>query len=302
MKKEKDTGRGKLQWHPAFFQAMQMELDTYMDSLEFRHEYQLTAEPLRMDLLIIKKPKDLFIEKNIARIFRSDNILEYKSPEDYISVKSFLKVYAYANLYAAITPGVVLDDITLTFIGNRHPRKLLKYLAEARKYTVKETSPGIYRISGDYLPIQIVESGKLSGEENLWLKSLTNNLEIRNINAILEKGNEQAKEGGIDAYIDIILRANEKTLTEAKKMRKWESTLFEIAERNGMDLLEIAERNGMYQKWVDQGIEKGREEGMEKGLETVVRNASAQGLSLDIIQTITGLDKNTIIGIQGKSV
>ena len=98
----------KLQWHPAFLQALQLELLDYKNALQFNYEYQLTTEPLRVDLLVIKKPKDLAIDKNIARIFRSDNILEFKSPGDYLSVKDFLKVYSYACLYAAITPIVPL--------------------------------------------------------------------------------------------------------------------------------------------------------------------------------------------------
>jgi hypothetical protein len=47
----------------------------------------MPTEPLRVDLLIIKKPPSLAIDKNIARIFRVDNILEFKSPGDYLSVK-----------------------------------------------------------------------------------------------------------------------------------------------------------------------------------------------------------------------
>ena len=40
------------------------------------------------------------------------------------------------------------------------------------------------------------------------------------------------------------------------------------------------------------------EEGMERGVETVARNALAQGLPIDVIQTITGLDKDAIIRIE----
>jgi hypothetical protein len=118
----------KLRWHPAFLQAIQLELIDYKDSLEFTYEYQLTTEPLRVDLLIIKKSPGLVIDKNIARIFRSDNILEFKSPGDYLSVKDFLKVYTYACLYAAITPEVEFSGITLTLIEQRHPRDLISYL------------------------------------------------------------------------------------------------------------------------------------------------------------------------------
>jgi hypothetical protein len=118
-----DAADNKLQWHPAFLQAIQMELFDYREHLEFRYEHHLTSAPLQIDLLIIKKKKDVAIDKNIARIFRSDNLLEYKSPEDYLSVKDFWKVCAYANLYAAITPGVDLSDVTVSFVESRHPNK-----------------------------------------------------------------------------------------------------------------------------------------------------------------------------------
>jgi hypothetical protein len=207
--KRGDRRRGRLKWHPAFLQAMQMELFDYRDYLEFKYEHQLTAEPLRIDLLIIKKPKDLAIDKNIARIFRSDNIIEYKSPEDYISIKDFLKVYAYANLYAAITPGIDLSEVTLTFVESRHPRKLLKYLSGIRGYTVEETSPGIYFVAGDYLPIQIIESKKLSEGENLWLNSLRNNLKVESMNVIMENKKSRLHDSGTDAYLDVILSLSE---------------------------------------------------------------------------------------------
>jgi hypothetical protein len=203
-----DQNTDKLHWHPAFLQAIQLELIDYRNSLEFKYEYQLASEPLRIDLLIIKNPKKLTIEKNIARIFKTDNILEYKSPDDYISVKDFFKVYAYANLYAAITPDVDLTDITITFVENRHPRKLLDYFVKTRNYQVEETSPGIYLISGDYIPIQIIESKKLSENENLWLKSLTNDLEVQTMDVILKKRTREIQEMFPGAYFELLLRAN----------------------------------------------------------------------------------------------
>ena len=261
-----DTGHGKLQWHPAFLQAIQMELLDYRDCLEFRYEYQLAAEPLRIDLLIIKKTKNVDIRKNIARIFRRDNLLEYKSPEDYLSVKDFLKVYAYANLYAAITPGVDLSDVTLTFVGSRHPRKLLRYLTGIRGYTVEETSPGIYQISGDYIPIQIIESKKLSEGENLWLRSLRNDgLKVRDARAILDE--RQKKEASVDAYIDILLRANPRIFLEVHNMARRET--FE----------EVFTKAGIIPEWV----ERGREQGRVQGREITARNLLKMGMSVEDI-------------------
>ena len=48
-------------WHPAFIEAIPLELEAYGDYLEFHPEYQLTAEPLKIDCDIIKKTK---VEKN----------------------------------------------------------------------------------------------------------------------------------------------------------------------------------------------------------------------------------------------
>jgi hypothetical protein len=42
-------------WHPAFVDAIQLELEQYLGILEFIPEYQLTTEPLRIDVVIIKK-------------------------------------------------------------------------------------------------------------------------------------------------------------------------------------------------------------------------------------------------------
>ncbi|MDR2735182.1 MAG: 3-isopropylmalate dehydrogenase, partial [Spirochaetota bacterium] len=131
MDNRKNSGKpDKLQWHLAFYDAIRLELFENLDDIEIIYEHQLTSEPMRIDLLIVKKRKDVIINKNIARIFRGHNIIEYKSPDDYFSARDFQQVLAYANHYAANTPGVDDADLSLTFVGNRHPRTLLQYLTE----------------------------------------------------------------------------------------------------------------------------------------------------------------------------
>jgi hypothetical protein len=245
----------KLNWHPAFLQAIQLELAQYKDSLEFKYEFQLTSEPLRIDLIIIKKPKNLTINKNFARIFNSWNLCEFKSPDDYLSIKDFFKVYAYANLYAAITPDVDLSAVTLTFVENKYPRKLIHYLTDVRHYTVDETWPGIHVVSGDFLPIQIIESKKLPEAENLWLKSLTNTLEIGAATVILEEGRKWVNKTPLDAYLDILLRANPETFLEVQNMANGTLT-FE----------EVFTRAGIIPRWIERGRKEGIEKGIEKGI------------------------------------
>jgi hypothetical protein len=48
-KKKEDFGKSeRLNWHLAFYQAMQMELFEYLDDLEFTFEYQLISEPMTL--------------------------------------------------------------------------------------------------------------------------------------------------------------------------------------------------------------------------------------------------------------
>ena len=42
----KDT---KIQWHPGFVSAMNLELMKYRESLEFEKEYNLNTKPLEID-------------------------------------------------------------------------------------------------------------------------------------------------------------------------------------------------------------------------------------------------------------
>ena len=120
----------------------------------------------------------------------------------------------------------------MTFIENRYPRKFINYLTKVRKYQVKETNPGIYNVTGDYLPIQIIISNKLSDNDNLWLKSLKNDLDIQNASAILDVGEKQAEKAAINAYMDVIIQANPRIFAEAQKMavktRKRRETFEEV--------------------------------------------------------------------------
>ena len=94
MAEEKRT-RGKLPWHSAFYAGIQIELEEEADKLTFENEHQLGTDPMRIDVLIIKKHTEEAIKKNIGRIFRKHNIIEYKSPEQYLSIDAFYNQIRY---------------------------------------------------------------------------------------------------------------------------------------------------------------------------------------------------------------
>ena len=91
-----------LQWHPAFYADIQIEFTNDTENLQFENEHQLSTKPMEIDI-VIKKNTDIPLRTNIGRIFRKYNIIEYKSPNDYLSIDDFYKVYGYACFYKADT-------------------------------------------------------------------------------------------------------------------------------------------------------------------------------------------------------
>ena len=272
-------------WHPAFVEAIQLELEDYKDSLEFQTEHPLTSEPLKIDCIVIKKAPDVVINKNIAAIFKDVNIIEYKSPSDYVSVSDFHKVYAYAYLYSSFE-NVPIGKMTISFIESRYPRKLLAYLLETRGCKVEKNHQGIYTIRGDFLPIQIIDNRLLPVEENLWLKELYDRLDQKEIRRILTKISSQKKASRIGAYLDAIIRANIEILQEEYKMTDSLSSLTSFLEEIGISAAWEA-------KGEARGEAKGLAIGEAKAL-AIAQNMVNQGYAIEAIISATMLDPEKV--------
>ncbi|MDR0320956.1 MAG: hypothetical protein LBI28_05585 [Treponema sp.] len=276
-----DSAFGHTDWHTAFFQALKMELREYEGLLDFFYDHKLTEEPLRIDCVIVKKTKDVKISKNIAAFFREYNLFEYKSPDHYVSIADFYKVYAYACLYSSIEKKAPITSLTLSFMERRYPRKLLKHLQEVRGYTVVETSEGIYTVSGDILPIQIIDSRRLSADENLWLKSLSNKLNSLEIEHISKEIVRQKKDTQINAYRKVITKANAGIIQEAMEMGR------------RVTLEQVIENTGLGAKWEARGKARGKAEGkaeiarkMKQAERPVSEIAGFTGLSPEAIENL----------------
>ena len=217
-KKENDA----TYWHPAFFAGIQIELAEDADNLVFENEHQLGTKPMEIDVLIIKKETDRPVKKNIGRIFKKYNIIEYKSPDDSLSVDDFYKVYGYTCFYKAdarYVNSIHADELTITFVAEKYPRKMIKHLTKIKKYQVTEVEKGIYYVNGDLIPIQILVTKNLSGEENLWLKSLTNKLKATETAEKLVENYMDHKDSRLHrSVIETIMRANQKIFREVNGM------------------------------------------------------------------------------------
>ena len=131
-------------------------------------------------------------------------------------------------------------------------------------------------------------SKKLSEKENLWLKSLRDDLNIRDAKAILQE-RQQKKETSLDAYMDILLRGNPETFLEVQNMAR-RPTFEEVFTKAGIipEWLERGRVQGLEQG-KEQGLEKGKEQGLEKGKEIIARNLLRMGMSIEEIAQATEL-------------
>ena len=248
-----------LQWHPAFYAAAQIEFGDELDKLHFENEHQLSKKPLLIDALIIKLRRGDRIHKNIGKIFREHNIIEYKSPEDYLSINDYYKVLGYACFYQSDTEKVCQiqpEEITITFVCTHIPKKLMNYLSGQNGFFINYAEEGIYYINGGIFPMQIIIIDRLSPENNIWMSRLRKDLTIANdIDRLAREYRQKRNSPLYSAVMDVIMRANHDVIEEAKNMCDAIRELF-------ADELE---------EGVKRGVQLGKEQGLEQGLEQGIR-------------------------------
>jgi hypothetical protein len=209
---------------------------------------------------------------------------EFFPPVEAISRRKPYYTYGYACLYASFNK-VSINDLTLTFVGSRYPRTLLAHLTRVRGFTVAEQSPGIYTVTGDIIPIQIIDNRRLSEAENLWLRDLDNKLGVSEINRISREVGRLGKGVRAGAYLDVVGRANSKKLKEAFRMSK------------RLTLEQVFEDVGLTAKWEARARAAEQEESKKKLKERIceiAQNFIKVGIPLEKVAEATGLDLKTV--------
>lgn len=287
-----------LQWHPAFYAGIQIEFEEEKDNLIFENEHQLGTKPKEIDVLIIKKQNNIPIQKNIGRIFRKHNIVEYKSPRDYLNIDDFYKVCAYACFYKSDTVrqnSIPITEITITFVCKKIPSKLVKHLEKVWSYKIREQEKGIYYIykgkDMGVIPMQIIVTSKLGKEENLWLRSLTDDLKNEKEARYLVKEYEKHKNNKLyESMMDIIVRANYREFQEVKGMCKaLEELMADVIAEREKEAIERGLNRGMAQgieQGMAQGMVQGMAQGMAQGIEQGIEQGRVQGEKRKLIELV----------------
>ena len=143
-------------------------------------------------------------------------------------------------------------EVTITFVSERYPRKLIRHLRTIRKYEVEKAEDGIYNVRGDVFSIQILVTKELSVKENLWLKSLTNNLKgSDNARKLIEDYQKNQENDLYKSALEAIIHANEKVFKEVNGMSIEDTFMEFVQEKFDRRLKEETE------KAVGEAVEKG---------------------------------------------
>ena len=152
------------------------------------------------------------------------------------------------------------------FVCSRYPREMLNHLLAVRGIHVENQDKGIYYLTGDAIPMQLLITRELTQEENFWLKNLRMDLKAgREIQTIVARYEQNRHSKDYAAVMDLITRAN---WTEMEVERKMCDALKELFAE------ELKEEN-----------ERGMEQGMERGiyLAKLIFKLSSQGSSAEEI-------------------
>ena len=168
------------------------------------------------------------ISKNIARIFRTLNLLEIKGIGSSISIDSYYKTIGYAGLliaqmgkaeHASHKTQYSSLDVSLTLLSCHYPRKLMKHLKQERNLPIEKISDGVYYINKETFHIQIIVTKELSPKDDLYLHCLTDNLQdTALINLLADDYKLHSEQEIYSKYMHQITTANTKTKGEQTMM------------------------------------------------------------------------------------
>ena len=288
----------KLQWHPAFCAAAGLEFHEDIERLELKPEYNLSKEPIRIDLLIIKEGRTGQIKNEIGHIMRTYNVIEYKSPEDALTIDDFYKTIGYACLYKGYgeyVDAVPINELTISIFREARPEKMFLTL-QRYGHKIEERYPGIYYVT-EYLPIpaQIIVTQELEPGEHRSLKILSNHAKKEDVEEFLRKAegmNTPRDRQNVEAVLQVSVRANDELYREIRRDANMCDALRELMKDDIEREVSAARKLGE-----SEGEVRGKAMGEVVGEAKIILKMNRSGMSTENIASITGKDLDEINAI-----
>ena len=111
--------------------------------LTWHSEFILNKGQRRLDGLIVKYPESPPIPSPIAGIFRQYNAVDYKGPDESMTISNYFKALSYAySIPDYLNDSSAVDQITLTLVSHHFPDNLFiickrNFLQLPQKYLKK---------------------------------------------------------------------------------------------------------------------------------------------------------------------
>lgn len=216
-----------VQCHPGFYGAAELEFLSNKSDLEFQREFNLSKESIRMDLLIIKRLTDIRIENELGYIFKRFNVVEYKNPDDALSIDDYYKTTGYACLYKGLgqtADQIPADELTISIFRESYPREMFKSMKNLG-LEIKERYPGIYYISGKQalFDTQIVVTRQLDKETHRTLHVLSKHVKEEDVRVFIREAVQMSEPGdrnNVDAVLQVSVSANKEIYEAIRKCDK----------------------------------------------------------------------------------
>ena len=221
-KKEK-----KNQYHPPMAASMMLELRE-TEQLDFETEHELTRKANSIDLLITK-PDGVMVKSGLGAIFKKVNLIEYKSPDDSLGKRIYHRTSAYSDLYIfQANEEYLREDMTLTFIREGKPIKLMNYLRE-QGFEITEYEQGIYHVKRKWHSDMQIIVTRLLGRQYKWITKLTGRLEREDMEETIRdisKLQTVQDKLNAEALFDFVVQLNKtknwfKEVTGMGEFREW---------------------------------------------------------------------------------
>ena len=172
-------------------------------------------------MLVIKEESSSLTDP-IGSFFRKHNILDYKSPEDGLTIDDFYKAQGYALIYKSLgktVNAIPLEEMTVSIFRHAYPREMFKALEES-EMSVEEKSKGIYSVTGaTRIPTQVVVTSRLPKGKYETFKALAKNAakeDILKLLGMMDSSNNPKMADYISAVLHVSIAVNEKLFDEIK--------------------------------------------------------------------------------------
>ena len=251
---------GRTEYHYGFYGAVHAEYEPTHVNMEYLQEHELGEEPVRMDMLILKKDAAPLTDP-VGSFFKIHNVLEYKSPNDQLSINDFYKTQGYALLYKGLSKTadeVPVEELTVSIFRHSYPREMFRRLKESG-FVIREEHPGIYYILGAIsVPVQIVVISRLEKGRYEAFKALAEKASKEDIIKLLKLTEDYPDPKMIDyvrAVLNVSIALNEAVLEEIREA----GTMKEAVER-------------VFRKELEEKRQEGRQEGILETLSVLVKD------------------------------